>query len=166
MINIGILAAAKSPIYEFLRAYLLAAGRFDVTLTALTPKSDFCSVDLFVLEKTMSGLAELLVKSPCRTVVLDNDDTSIIPALDSLELCVITCGLAQKATVTASSVKENNFTYCLQRSIFDLQGQEILPQEFGIYCRRKLISLSACLLGTTALLLCGENGENLQEFMF
>lgn len=166
MINIGILSVTKSPIYEFLRSYLLAAGRFDITLTALTPKSDFQSIDLFVLEKTVPDLSFSLAKSQCRTVVLDNDDTSIVPSLIPLELCVITCGLAQKATVIASSVKENNFTYCLQRSIFDLEGKEIFPQEFGIYCKKKLSSLSAYLLGTTALLLCGESGEKLQEFMF
>ncbi len=166
MINIGILSAAKSPIYEFLRSYLLAAGRFDVSLTALTPKSDFRAVDLFVLEKTISRLDLLLNESRCCTVVLDNDDLGILPSLASLELCVVTCGLAQKSTVTASSVKENNFTYCLQRSIYDLEGKEIVPQEFGIYCKKKLHSLSSCLLGVTALLLCGESGENLQDFMF
>ena len=111
MINIGILSAAKSPIYEFLRSYLLSEQCFDITLTALTPKSDFVSVDLFVLEKTIPELTDLLTKNNCRTVVIDSDDSRIIPSLVSLELCVITCGLSQKATVSASSVKENNFTH-------------------------------------------------------
>lgn len=166
MINIGILSAAKSPIYEFLRSYLLSAQRFDIILTALTSKSDFNSVDLFILEKTIPNLSVLLTGNNCRTLVIDNDNSCIIPSLASLELCVITCGLAQKATVTASSVKENNFTYCLQRSIFDLKGQEIFPQEFGVSCKKKITSLSSCLLGITALFICGESGKNLQEFMF
>lgn len=166
MVNIGVLSNARSPIYRFLSSYLTAMRRFDITLTSLTSKSDFKVIDLFIFEKTMPGIADLMKDCGNATVMLDADNTDIIRSLSSMELCVITCGLAQNATVTASSVEDKKITYCLQRSIFDMGGNEILPQEFGIHFKNKLTSLSEYLLGTTALLLCGESGEELQDFMF
>lgn len=89
------------------------------------------------------------------TLILNADteeDTAALP--DSARLCAITCGLSYKATVTASSIDEAGFTYCIQRSIFTLNHTKLAPQEFPIRWHRKPEDIYPCLELVTALLLC------------
>jgi len=45
---------------------------------------------------------------------------------------VLTYGLSMKCTLTASSITEDNFVCCLQRSIASVGGKIIAPQEFTV----------------------------------
>lgn len=166
MTTIGVLAQRRSPLCDFLHRFFIAFPAEDISFSVLSPKSDFSVIDLFVFEKVFPNLAEHLASKEGCTVVIDAENPDIIPALSPRNLCVVTCGLSRKATVTASSVGEGGFTLCLQRSIFTLTGQELAPQEFGIHSSFPSQYLTSQLLGAAALLLCGINGKKIQEFMF
>ena len=49
------------------------------------------------------------------------------------DLDIITCGLSLKSSVTASSIDDSGFLYCIQRGFSTCGSDEIiLPQEFKI----------------------------------
>ena len=70
-------------------------------------------------------------------------------------ICLLTCGLSLRSTVTASSLHDDGFTYCLQRSIFTLQQSELSPQEFNVHWHQKPDDIYPYLAAVTLLLLCG-----------
>ncbi len=98
--------------------------------------------------------------------IVNNDSPLNLIDMDFTNLCPLTCGLSVRSTVTASSIRDDGFTYCLQRSIFDLSGQEIAPQEFAIFWREKPEDIYPYLELVTLLLLCGVSGETLSHFLF
>ncbi len=58
---------------------------------------------------------------------------------------VISCGMSPKATITASSIKEDGFVCCIQRAFCDSMGQIIEQSEFFVptYGYDLTVSLSA-----------------------
>ncbi len=86
--------------------------------------------------------------------------------IDFTHLCPLTCGLSVRSTITASSIREDGFTYCLQRSIFALDGKEIAPQEFAVLWREKPEDIYPYLELVTLLLLCGISGDTISQFLF
>ncbi len=87
--------------------------------------------------------------------IIVNDDERVEESALSGEGCFLTCGLSLRSTVTASSIREEGFTYCLQRSIFAMDGTEILPQEFQVLWNAKPHEIYPYLEIVTLLLLCG-----------
>ena len=81
----------------------------------------------------------------------DNDDITL--AADSNRI-VITCGLKLNSTITASSISDDGFTYCLQRTIHTLSGKSVTPQEFNIKWFRKPDDIFNPLAFVTMLILC------------
>lgn len=79
---------------------------------------------------------------------------------------LLTCGLSFNATVTASSIDDDGFVYCLQRSIFTLSHRVILPQEFHISWQKKREDLYPCLETVTLLLVCEIPIETIRELQF
>ena len=98
--------------------------------------------------------------------IVNSDKPSSLESLDFTNLCPLTCGLSVRSTVTASSIREDGFTYCLQRSIFDLDGKEISPQEFAVSWRQKPEDIYPYLELVTLLLLCGISGDTVSHFLF
>ncbi len=88
-------------------------------------------------------------------LIVNGDETPNFENLETDRLCLLTCGLSLRATITASSIQEEGFTYCLQRSIFTLDGQELSPQEFNVSWSKKHEDLFPYLAMVTLLLLCG-----------
>lgn len=86
--------------------------------------------------------------------------------LPSGTLYPITCGLSVRSTVTASSISEDGFIYCLQRSIFNINGIEISPQEFKVSWQTKPVDIYPYLEFVTLLLLCNVSSENISKIMF
>lgn len=81
----------------------------------------------------------------CERDTLSNDE--------ALEFPLITCGLSQKSSVTASSIDDDGFVYCVQRGFYTHSGQIILPQEFKVYWTGVHENIYPYLEFVTALLL-------------
>lgn len=64
-------------------------------------------------------------------LIVNSDIESNLNILDNLELTVITYGFNSKATITASSVTDDEMLICVQRNIIDIKGKEIEPQEIN-----------------------------------
>ncbi len=100
------------------------------------------------------------------TLIL-NSDASVPAAIKSYDgYCTVTCGLSTRSTITASSILDDGFTYCLQRGIFSLGGKEIAPQEFKVKWREKPDDLYPYLAAVTLLLLCGVSVETFAYLKF
>ena len=62
-----------------------------------------------------------------------NTDLSIEnEVLEDIEIKIITYGLNQKSTITASSIKEESIIICIQREIRNIQNKIIEPNEIKI----------------------------------
>ena len=64
--------------------------------------------------------------------VINSDIKENLSILENLNLMLITYGYNRKATITASSIEENNMMICLQRSIKNVYQEEVEPQEIEI----------------------------------
>ena len=78
-------------------------------------------------------------------------------------LPLITCGLSQKSSVTASSICDDGFVYCVQRGFFTRDGAAVLPQEFKVRWMMKRENIYPCLELVTTLLLAGIEPELITE---
>ena len=85
-------------------------------------------------------------------VIIDAEDGSGV-GCEGLPL--ITCGLSQKSSVTASSIGDDGFVYCIQRGFFTCDGDSVLPQEFKVRWTAKRENIYPCLELVTTLLLAG-----------
>lgn len=99
-------------------------------------------------------------------LIVNADDTASFNTLDCTGFCPLTCGLSFRCTVTASSIDEDSFTYCLQRSIYSLDGTEIPPQEFNVFWSEKPTDIFPYLALVTILLLCGVSPSVFQILRF
>ncbi len=67
------------------------------------------------------------------TYLIINSDIDVNTKIsDNLKLNIITYGLNQKSTITASSISENNVIICLQRNIRGASKKIIEQNEFNI----------------------------------
>lgn len=85
-------------------------------------------------------------------VIIDAEDGS---GAGCEGLPLITCGLSQKSSVTASSIGDDGFVYCVQRGFFTRGGAAVLPQEFKVRWTAKRENIYPCLELVTTLLLAG-----------
>ena len=84
-----------------------------------------------------------LIISNAKFIILNADLTINIGMLENLDLTIITYGFNNKATLTVSSVAENNIIICLQRIIKNIFEQKKTPSPNsplgkGV-CRKKFI---------------------------
>ena len=63
-------------------------------------------------------------------LIINTDNNVINIEIDNSNIQIITYGMNQKATVTASSIKEDEILICLQRNIKNINDQTIEIQEF------------------------------------
>ncbi len=87
-------------------------------------------------------------------IIINIDDENDIMSAENTDLIVLTCGLKLNSTITASSIADDGFTYCLQRSIFTLSHKRIAPQEFNVKWTKKPDDIFASLAIVTAFILC------------
>lgn len=67
---------------------------------------------------------------------------------------VISCGMNSKNTITLSSINSENLLASLQRTVTDIKGNDIEPEEFKITLKRKYHPYSV-MASVAILLLCG-----------
>lgn len=72
------------------------------------------------------------ILSKTKYLVINADLNKNLDILDNLELTVITYGLNQKSTITASSINEEDVLICLQRSILTVSKVIKEPGEVKI----------------------------------
>ena len=82
-------------------------------------------------------------------LIVNSDIEDNLELLENVKATVITYGFNSKATITASSVTEEEILICLQRSIEIKNGKIVEPQEISI----KLEKNACCTRAITAVLL-------------
>jgi len=85
-------------------------------------------------------------------LIVNSDIVSNLNVLDNLQITVISYGFNSKATITASSVDEDEVLVCVQRNIISSKGKIIEPQEI----KMKLEKDVDCAMAISAILLIYE----------
>lgn len=66
-------------------------------------------------------------------IVVHADLKNVFSSLEKINGVLITYGFNSKATITASSVTEDEIMICLQRNLINNYGEKIEAQEFSIH---------------------------------
>jgi hypothetical protein len=80
--------------------------------------------------KNMRELRKILVNA--KYIIINTDIINNLNFLENLESTVVTYGFNYQSTVTVSSVTEDSTLICIQRSIKNIDGNIIEPQEIEI----------------------------------
>lgn len=106
-------------------------------------------------------LKEIIKNS--KNIILNSDIVENLEMVKNLNLSVITYGFNSKATVTMSSLDDDNMLVCLQRNIRDIDGTIIEQQELYVNLEDKTGRINNTKrLGmlTTKLFYKGKTKEN------
>ena len=68
----------------------------------------------------------------CKYLIINTDIDINKTLIEELQFDILTFGLNQKSTITASSIGDNNMIICLQRNIKNAYQELIEPNEFNI----------------------------------
>lgn len=93
--------------------------------------------------------------SKVKYLIINADIEDNLLVLDNINTNVITFGFNSKSTITASSVKEDNILICVQRTIENIKGEEIEPQELLVKVNTTLTGVHTTM-GMVALLIVYE----------
>lgn len=90
-----------------------------------------------------------------KNTIINAEDKDEVSHSSSMSSAVLTCGLSMTSTITASSIDDSGFLYCIQRGFLERSGALVLPQEFKINWSRKAENIYPYLEAVTLLLLSG-----------
>lgn len=135
---VGIISSNE--IYEFIKKELLKDNmKKNIELININ-KSNIQNVKNVKFETIIvcDDLHEMKMKNSYINSIIDNSKYLIINTDNNLEnidiennnIQIITYGMNQKSTVTASSIKEDEILICLQRNIKNINNKTIEIQEF------------------------------------
>lgn len=96
-------------------------------------------------------ILKIILKN-AKYLIVNSDIISNLNILNNLEITVITYGFNSKATITASSVNDDEVLVCIQRNILDNKGNNIEPQEI----KMKLQKDASCTMAIATILLIYE----------
>ena len=82
-----------------------------------------------------SKYLEYIIDRTCY-IMVNTDIENNLAFLKNIKVNIITYGLNAKATITVSSIKEENTMLCIQRSIKAVDGKQIEEQEINIKIRK------------------------------
>ena len=100
-----------------------------------------------------------------KVFIVNNNDTETINRLKDKKAYVITYGLCNKATLTLSSIEQDRMVLCLQRSVTDLGGNKIEPQEFSV-SPSKEYDPEIIMLIAAICMISGVPADKLSKFVF
>lgn len=106
-------------------------------------------------------LKEIIKNS--KNIILNSDIVENLEMVKNLNLSVITYGFNSKATVTMSSLDDDNMLVCLQRNIKDIDGSIIEQQELYVNLQdkaRRINNTKRLGILTTKLFYKGKTKEN------
>lgn len=90
-------------------------------------------------------------------ILINMDVQHIIPILKQSGINVITYGLNSKATITVSSIKEENIMMCIQRSIKTKNNDFVEEQEINVkVCANNIDMVYNVLVLKTIMMIFGE----------
>ena len=94
---------------------------------------------------------ELLKKilQNCTYVIINSDIQNNLSLLENINATIITYGFNSKATITASSVNEEEIMICLQRTIENKNKEKIEPQEI----KMEIYENANCTMAIASILL-------------
>lgn len=164
MTRIGIISKHKSNIEDILNRFILSRGIAGISITPIHLSLPPYPCDILIIEETVKSLNKILEKEP--KVIITADELLKLSEPAAIEAYIINCSLNLRSTVTASSIREGSFTYCIQREFSDINDLAHSPQEFDISFGGKAEDIYRYLAAVTALIICGIHGENLTDFTF
>ena len=87
--------------------------------------------EIIIIDYNPFGSLEVLKNILLKTdkLLVNSDFVENLAVIENLKLSVITYGFNSKSTITASSIDEEGVLICVQRSIHNLEGSMIEPQE-------------------------------------
>ncbi len=98
--------------------------------------------------------------------IINTDDSYEVELAKDLKSIILTCGLQLNSTITASSIDDEGFTFCLQRAIFSLSNRRIPQQEFNVKCHKKPDDIFKYLAIVTILILCDVDPKVFEQIRF
>jgi len=133
-------------------------------ISYVTKNKDVSKFDIVVIsEKSKIQICNTI--SQDSFLIINSDIISPLDISCNQRVYIITFGLNSKATLTASSLEGNHIFLCLQRTVIDINNNEIEPQEFLInnnneYDIDQLMSIVATSI------VCGLPIKKLSSFVF
>ena len=85
----------------------------------------------------------------CTYVIINSDIQNNLSLLENINATIITYGFNSKATITASSVNEEEIMICLQRTIENKNKEKIEPQEI----KMEIYENANCTMAIASILL-------------
>lgn len=137
---VGILAENKD--YELIKN-MIGKRKLGIDLLQIKEKSieniKNIKFDTIVINKEMEKNKKYLKKILENTqyLVINSDLDLNQEDYQNVKLQIITYGFNSKATITASSVTDNNMIICVQRNIKGINKKDIEQQEYNIKMEQK-----------------------------
>lgn len=133
-------------------------------VTYLAKNKDISNFNIVVLsEKNKNQICNTV--SPDTFLIIDSDIISPLDIVCQQKVYLITYGLNSKATLTASSLDGNQMFLCLQRTVIDINNNEIEPQEFSILKNDKY-DVAGLMSIVATCIVCGIPIKKLSSFVF
>lgn len=107
---------------------------------------------LYILKNMISKAKYLIINA-------DIEDNLLV--LNNINTNVITFGFNSKSTITASSVKDDNILICIQRTIENIKGEEIEPQELLVNVNTPPIGVHTTMGMVSLLIIYGIENINI-----
>lgn len=116
----------------------------------ITFESLIINDDVKELLKTSKYLEDIINRA--KYLILNSDISNDLKFFRENKINVITYGLNRKATITVSSIEEDNVLICLQRNIENISKKIIEEQEFNIKIQKNNIQKTYNILAIFTIL--------------
>ena len=98
-----------------------------------------------------------------KILIVNSDNKNLLKNISGYTGKIISCGLSTRATVTFSSITEQGFVLCVQRSLTRLDGSILSPFELPIVLEDIFYDETSMLMMITTALICGANASQLKN---
>lgn len=154
---IGIIAEERKS--NIIKKQIVERLKIDENLIILIKEKNIENIknikfDTIILDRKFNNEKNLkMVLENVKYLIINCDVVKSFNVLNDIEINVITYGFNSKATITASSVGEEEILVCLQRNIINAKKQKVEPQEVKIEIQNDAMSTMAI---TAILLIYGK----------
>lgn len=154
---IGIIAEERKS--NIIKKQIVERLKIDENLIILIKEKNIENIknikfDTIILDRKFNNEKNLkMVLENVKYLIINCDVVKSFNVLNDIEINVITYGFNSKATITASSVGEEEILVCLQRNIINAKKQKVEPQEVKIEIQNDVMSTMAI---TAILLIYGK----------
>ena len=154
---IGIIAEERKS--NIIKKQIVERLKIDENLIILIKEKNIENIknikfDTIILDRKFNNEKKLkIVLENVKYLIINCDVVKSFNVLNDIEINVITYGFNSKATITASSVGEEEILVCLQRNIINAKKQKVEPQEVKIEIQNDAMSTMAI---TAILLIYGK----------